>query len=97
MKTISVAILFGLTVISGAAFSADYKWDVYANDFDVAEQAAISKCVANNPGSSRLRCGSVICSNLADGRTGCNVPQPLSDEKVAELKAMGYSDDGSHE
>ena len=97
MKTIRIAILFGLILISGAAFSEDRKWDVYANDFDVAEQAAITQCVANNPGSSRLRCGRVTCGRLANGRTGCYVPEPMSDEEVAELRKMGYSDDGSYE
>ena len=97
MKTRSIAVILGLLLISSAAFSDDYNFDVYANDVDVAEQAAISQCVRNNPGATRLRCGGVICGNLPDGRTGCYIPQPMSDEEVEALKAQGYRDDGTRE
>lgn len=97
MRTISVAVFPGLILMSGAALSGNYDFDVYAYDFDEAERAAISQCVANNAGSTRLRCGSVTCGNLPDGRTGCYIPQPMSDEDVEALKAQGYRDDGTYE
>ncbi len=88
MKTIIVTMLFGAVLISGSASADVHNFDVYGDTLEKVEEAATDRCVANNPGVTRLQCGAVTCTRLPKG-WGCWVPSPLTKEELAEL---GYSD-----